>query len=785
MAGGATGGVAGSAMGGVAGSAMGGVAGSGAGGEAGAAGEGGANGGADDGRGGTPGGGLGGGAGTGGTPSSDCIRVSPTGDDALGAASGGTVPFLTIQTAIDYADHHRNGPHDVCVAAGAVCNVPSMFYGPVDTDFTMRDGISVFGDYESTGWTRCGRFASASLWLRTARGVVFGPDIVSPTRFEGFWLTWSPSDVVATGVTLDRAHSAVVEHVAMGNPPTAATTIIGVDAVDSEARLDDFAMRSQCLNLGSSPCPPRQIGIRGTGSALTITNTDINIRPSSLLGQELPTESAVGVTLDDATGSSLIDSSIHVQGALVVLGLHVGATSNLVLDGTGVVVGALSGNGPSPVTAVELVDDDGVSWSDARLEINAGKFEDGVVIENSPGVHIDGSLRGIFTMFSGALVRISGDATGTTIAGSMEVANSWADAGVIIDGCAGASPRLLASLTLAYAAANDGIRVSGDCAPTITSAVQVTLNQAPVLAGVHCLGASRCTVDGSEIRVVGVSSGGTSSCSSGPICPTLTSYGVLCEPGSCVTIRDSQVHGLSLSGTPQAHYFGGGVSAPGATLVSGNVIDAGCTGGDGVGLRAAGRIENNVIQGPRCGSSFTFTPRAKGLELTGDASVHSNTISGGGATDGGPYTGACESVGVALTSGSVALRDNILLASTCATRIPFRRAAAAPSPTVFGHNDLFPGAGFASLYLDGSTLLSTIDAVNALPGATANLAADPLLDSTAHLTSSSPCIDTGTTTSAPSEDIDGDLRDRTPDIGADEWVPAASNGGAVVPVPGR
>jgi hypothetical protein len=42
-----------------------------------------------------------------------------------------------------------------------------------------------------------------------------------------------------------------------------------------------------------------------------------------------------------------------------------------------------------------------------------------------------------------------------------------------------------------------------------------------------------------------------------------------------------------------------------------------------------------------------------------------------------------------------------------------------------------------------------------------------------HLTADSPCIDTGTSEGAPSDDIDGDTRPQGQgyDMGADEFVP--------------
>jgi len=74
-------------------------------------------------------------------------------------------------------------------------------------------------------------------------------------------------------------------------------------------------------------------------------------------------------------------------------------------------------------------------------------------------------------------------------------------------------------------------------------------------------------------------------------------------------------------------------------------------------------------------------------------------------------------------------------------------------------------AGTATDY----TSIATLDTLTA-PPATANLNADPLLDATWHLGASSPCIDQGTTSEAPTADFDGQARPmRTAiDIGPDE-----------------
>lgn len=704
-----------------------------------------------------------------------CIVVAPDGDDALAALSGGAVPFANVQPAIDYADQHRSGPHDVCVTPPSDCAVNWSHYDIGAQDLTMRNGISVLGSYYATDGTQCPSLLA--LVLGTARGVVFGPDITSPTRIESLYVIRAPLPA-ATAFTLDGAHGATLRDIEVTPPDKDATTsAIGVDAFNgTEATLDDFAMSNYSLYPEQVITSPQQIGVRGMDSALTITNSRIQIFSRTEVAEPVV---GIAVMLDNAAGSSLRDCSIdssaraEMPGATpVAIGLHVSGAPGLVLDGTR--VGAL-GLSPPPhhgVTGVELVDDPGVSWSNGYLTVAGDGIDDGLVLDNSPGFHFDGTLFSYDSMdFPRDFIRITGDATGTIIAGSLGFEAGPSAAAVVIEDCAGGDPLILASIDVTSASSGGkAIRVSGDCAPTITSKIQVgppypTYDAS--VTGIECLGASRCTIDGSEIRLKG---GNASSISSPDPWLTIRANGVLCDPGSCVTIRDSQIYGLSKPGDlERTIYLGSAVTAPGSTLISGNVIDAGCVGSDGFGLYAGGRIENNVILGPHCGGSYYYTSHAKGLKVDGEAYVHSNTIDGGGATDG-LYTFQCDSMGIAYVGGSASFRNNILLAPTCVQHFPFNRYASAPGPTAFEHNDLFASSGTNVLYLDGSTPISDIDAVNALPGATGNFSALPLLDSTQHLSTGSPCIDAGTVTGAPQLDLDGDTRDQSPDVGADEWT---------------
>src|SRR3954468_7392782 len=118
-------------------------------------------------------------------PSCACIKVAPGGDDALAVTSGGASPFQGVQAAVDFAAAHRAHATSVCVAEGAVCG-SSATYGAV----TLRDGISVYGNYEATGWTRC-----PASWGATLTAVSFGPDIASPTILDDFAIATAPVSI--------------------------------------------------------------------------------------------------------------------------------------------------------------------------------------------------------------------------------------------------------------------------------------------------------------------------------------------------------------------------------------------------------------------------------------------------------------------------------------------------------------------------------------------------------------------------------------------------------------
>jgi len=124
-------------------------------------------------------------------------------------------------------------------------------------------------------------------------------------------------------------------------------------------------------------------------------------------------------------------------------------------------------------------------------------------------------------------------------------------------------------------------------------------------------------------------------------------------------------------------------------------------------------------------------------------------------------------------------RNNILRAGGCETSFDFREETVGVSPRLLENNDLDPVPLPTGLYLNNSPLIPggqgqiviSIVGVNGLVSSSKNISADPLFvgfPGNPRLGVTSPCIDKGTVTDAPSTDFDGKMRTGTPDIGAFE-----------------
>jgi hypothetical protein len=190
-----------------------------------------------------------------------CVRVSPLGDDVLGTATLGASPFRSLQAAIDFADAHRDVSPRVCVAAGAECGAIASYPGPSGAPLTMRNGISVLANYESTSWTRCA-ISTTTLRPSTPEGVLFPATLQSETVLDGFTIVRVASPTTA-GVTIDGARQALLSNLTIENAPVAERSY-GVNLIGGG---DATIFRSRIVGGNGSV---ESIGVRSIGSRVSI-----------------------------------------------------------------------------------------------------------------------------------------------------------------------------------------------------------------------------------------------------------------------------------------------------------------------------------------------------------------------------------------------------------------------------------------------------------------------------------------------------------------------------------
>ena len=159
-----------------------------------------------------------------------CVHVSPTGDDAAAAANDGATPFASVQAAIEFAASFRSVAKRVCVAAGPVCGATFTYPGPSGADLTMRNGIDVLGNYESTTWTRCPTAVTTTIAPQTERGVYFPPSVVTRTVLDGFSIVLQAPQ--GASVRVEGARGVLVSNVRIVPGRT-----YGVDVSDAEAQI--------------------------------------------------------------------------------------------------------------------------------------------------------------------------------------------------------------------------------------------------------------------------------------------------------------------------------------------------------------------------------------------------------------------------------------------------------------------------------------------------------------------------------------------------------------------
>ncbi len=584
-----------------------------------------------------------------------CVKVNPSGDDALGTTSHGLSPFASVQAAIDFAAAYPEVATNVCVAAGAACGASHSYPGPTGADLTMRDGIGVYGAYESTTWGRCA-LSTTTLSPTTATGVLFGSGITQATTLDGFTIELLDA-ATTTGVTVNGASGVTLNDLVVTDVNLVqSASRFGVDVLNGgDATLTQCDVRLLSLEGWNA------VGVRSAQSRVTVSQSSV--------AEYIEIGPVVGIELSDSPGSLIEGSSITV-------------TRDTDTDGEYSAVGAQIGG-----------DADGVSVEGMTITLNAG--------DSSTGIELYGT-------------------------GSVALSNN-------------------AIKVTGYGGYLDGIGASGGQLAIENNQVLINVVGAGTTAqvdetGISCSGS--CTILDNDVQIEH---------SNNTIGNAGTSMGIYCQGCDEVSGNSAGLLGGNYPytiGGPRSTYYNAIGMSLGAALIDRNSIDLGWAD-TGVGLITSGsRVQNNFISGRSAPTSAPGNPnpidlpsKSYGLQAGPNTDIHSNTISSGVCTG--------DNAAIRLSGSGSTVRNNIL--TGCAYNLLEQNASS--DPAALENND-FVGPSYED---EGTTLLSSVAAINALSGAASNFSG------VCSTQAPWPCLNTGTTTQAPSYDFNGKARDSMPE----------------------
>jgi len=244
-----------------------------------------------------------------------CAYVAPGGTDSNPGTAG--LPKRRISAGIEAAADA--GIARVCVAAGSQC--PSRaIYGPLYSDageaLVMRDGVSVYGQYETTGWSR-DRRCSTVYFSQADAGVRFDSSVVSPTVLDGLEIWGSNLEPVSVAVRIDGSRGAVLSDVTIESLhlPDAS---IGVEVTGGATPTirnctihPGTGSRTSIgiLSRGSAPRIVDNCGTFDDGGRCLDTAQSARIRGGSAVGGVITPE-VMGVLLESSPGAVIESSSV-------------------------------------------------------------------------------------------------------------------------------------------------------------------------------------------------------------------------------------------------------------------------------------------------------------------------------------------------------------------------------------------------------------------------------------------------------------------------------------------
>jgi len=634
----------------------------------------------------------------------NCVWVTPGGDDTNADGTAG-LPFATIQNAVDFAV----APQFVCVAAGSSCGSSNWY----NEDVAMRDGIHVYGGYETNSNTRCNNW-NTGIQPPSSAGIVFDATIQSTTVLDGFEIFRADAQT-SSGVTIDGGVGVLLNDIYIDvNYGALVEYSYAVDVINGG---DATILWS---NLYGGEGSRESIGVRSVDSTVHVLDNCESVDANG--------------HCDDWCPSQWNPNTRGIQGRSQTTGPAGSVAYSVYLDNSpnsNIERNALCAqNGPQGATVYVVNDADSLLIKGNNMSGWGGQVVSaGIWLEDCAGA-------------------------------APWIVDNWQITGEASDPLAEAN----------------GIRSVGNCHPVIDSNLLIAggaEGQAMTTTGIYCgadaSGASDCAILG-NLSIQG-SVFGHPPDSVGVRCDDASCNRIAnnwISGGGGVDVYGAW---LQNSGTMvDNNYIEGGCGVQSSTGVytydsyarlQNNHIYAGvCQNGGLTGPTSWGMFVglNNSPNALDVHSNFIDGGNLRVSCDSYGVGLYSNALAFG-------------------TVPSGTWRNNIIRAGECqGVRYNFFEADAAADPSIFENNNLDPYNSPTAMYVDSDTspLLVTAD-VDALTDITVSgtLAVDPLFANypqDIHLQAGSTCIAAGTPTGAPIFDMDGDLRDiATPDVGPDEF----------------
>lgn len=326
---------------------------------------------------------------------SDCVVVSPTGDDSTADGTSAS-PFATVQAAIDFAGQPNDGGASkrVCVSGGATCS--DSFAYSASAPLTMANGILVHGNYAlaDTGLSYCPNTQPPTTTIQfvaSARGVVFDSSIADHTELGGFAIQrFSP----ANGATIAEPVSAVQ---VVGGKNITLSGIFVVDASVADTTYGvDVGAGGQVTIIGSSIGGGQgrvtAIGVHVDGGSVVLRN-NCDGNPQGICRSDC---SAVGGSLGirgRRGATTAVDTSANSSAVVITNSSALPSTPSTIVANTlcgGVGVTSNAGKGAN-VIAVQC--DPGNCATISGNSITGGRGAQVVALSVSgAGALVDGNL---------------------------------------------------------------------------------------------------------------------------------------------------------------------------------------------------------------------------------------------------------------------------------------------------------------------------------------------------------------------------------------------------------